>query len=83
LAELGIDYSQPQSNQEDWLPLEYFDDTEYDCREPEEWISYGEQPDGSFIPIPGKGLYRDKDGLGTWRPVLINGYDKEAERYTG
>ena len=40
----------------DWLALEPFDDTEYDSRLPEEWISYGEQPDGSFYPIPGKGL---------------------------
>ena len=27
----------------DWLSLEPFDDTEYDSRLPEEWISYGYQ----------------------------------------
>lgn len=70
-------------NQADWLPLEYFDDTEYDCREPEEWISYGEQPDGSFNPIPGKGLFKAKDGRGAWTPVLIHSYDRETEQYCG
>jgi dynein heavy chain len=48
LLELGIDYRNPAENPADWLPLEPFDDTEYDCRMPEEWISFGDQEDGSF-----------------------------------
>jgi hypothetical protein len=79
----GIDYSNPEKRQEEWLPLEAFDDAEYDCREPSEWISYGEQQDGTFCPIPGKGLHINKDGVGDWRPVLIHSYDKEREKYTG
>jgi len=76
LLELGIDYKNPTAHQADWLPLEPFDDTEYDCRLPEEWIEYGVDPTtGSFNPIPGKGLYRDESGSGFWRPVLINGYE--------
>jgi len=42
LLELGIDYRNPPNNPADWLPLEPFDDTEYDCRQPEEWITFGE-----------------------------------------
>jgi dynein heavy chain len=42
LLELGIDYTNPEPTPADWLPLEPFDDTEYDCREPSEWIAYGE-----------------------------------------
>ena len=38
LIELGIDYRYEPKNPSDWLPLEPFDDTEYDCRLPEEWI---------------------------------------------
>jgi dynein heavy chain len=72
LLELGIDYRNPEATQADWLPLEPFDDTEYDCRLPEEWISYGFDEDIRFNPIPGKGLWRDEDGRGVWRPVLIN-----------
>lgn len=47
LLELGIDYKNPQAHQADWLPLEPFDDTEYDCREPSEWIQYGQSDDGT------------------------------------
>jgi len=65
------------------LPLEPFDDTEYDCRLPEEWIELGYNEDGVFEPIPGKGLFRDGQGLGEWRPVLINGYDSERSVFTG
>jgi len=79
----GIDYKNPVKSPADWLPLEPFDDTEYDCREPQEWIAYGEQPDGAFCPIPGKGLFKNDDGSGEWRPVLIQNYDEEREVYTG
>lgn len=83
LLELGIDYRNPNENPADWLPLEPFDDTEYDSRMPEEWISFGEQADGTFQPIPGKGLYKDKDGAGFWRPVLIHSYDAENQKFVG
>ena len=79
----GIDYRNPQPSPADWLSLEPFDDTEYDSRLPEEWISYGTMEDGSFAPIPGKGLCKDDNGSGYWRPVLINNYDKETEKFSG
>ena len=56
LLELGIDYKNPQPNQADWLPLEPFDDLEYDCRLPREWIELGVDSEGSFAPIPAQGL---------------------------
>jgi len=52
LLELEIDYRNPQSNQADWLPLEPFDDLEYDCRLPHEWIELGYDENGNFNPIP-------------------------------
>jgi len=82
LIELGIDYRNPIEDQANWLPLEPFDDTEYDSRLPEEWISYGFQEDGTFCPIPGKGL-KWVNGSGTWQPVLIHSYDEEREVFTG
>jgi len=42
LLEFGIDYRNPTPSNADWLSLEPFDDTEYDSRLPEEWISYGQ-----------------------------------------
>jgi len=71
LAELGIDYSTPTQHAAEWLPLEPFDDNEYDCRLPEEWISFGYDANGDFHPVPGKGLRRNHDGSGYWCPVLI------------
>lgn len=65
------------------LPLEPFDDSEYDCRTPDEWISCGIQPDGKFEPIPGQSLWRDENGVGHWRRVLIYKYDAERDIYEG
>lgn len=79
----GIDYRNSPSKVEDWLPLEPFDDTEYDCRLPEEWISFGYDEEGNFSPVPGKGLFKHKDGTGVWKPVLIHSYDSEREVFTG
>ena len=67
----------------DWLSLEPFDDTEYDSRLPEEWISYGMQLDGTFCPVPGKGLCKDETGSGYWRAVLIHTYEADREKFTG
>lgn len=65
------------------LPLEPFDDSEYDCRTPEEWIECGTQPDGKFEPIPGQALWRDEHGVGHWRRVLIYKYDDERDIFEG
>jgi dynein heavy chain len=65
------------------LPLEPFDDTEYDCRMPEEWIAFGETEDGEFYPVPGKGLKKEADGRATWEDILITTYDAEKKIYIG
>jgi hypothetical protein len=46
-------------------------------------ISLGYDEDGNFAPIPGKGLYRHKDGTAEWKDVLVHSYDAEREIYTG
>jgi dynein heavy chain len=83
LQELGIDYRNPSPNQSEWLPLEPFDDTEYDCRLPQEWIELGTDFEGTFNPIPAKGLYRYEDNSAEWKPILIDSYDEENSRYCG
>jgi hypothetical protein len=52
LLELGINYRDIEENHAAWLPLEPFDDLEYDCRLPHEWIELGVDEDGNFSPIP-------------------------------
>jgi dynein heavy chain len=83
LMELGIDYINPQPNQADWLPLEPFDDNEYDCRLPGEWLELGYDEDGNFAPVPAQGLFRNEDGSAEWKPALIEQWDEERKVYTG
>ncbi|NXW05287.1 DYH1 protein, partial [Fregetta grallaria] len=76
-----------------YLPLKIFDNEEYDCRTPEEWISLGLEP-GSHDrkPVPGKALLPTDDVLGhedpksqkliyKWIDVGVLDYDKETELY--
>lgn len=47
-----------------FLPLEIFDNTEFDCRTPEEWLASGIEPEtGARNPIPAKALLPTEDGL--------------------
>ncbi|NXK54576.1 DYH1 protein, partial [Chauna torquata] len=76
-----------------YLPLKIFDNEEYDCRTPEEWISLGLEP-GSHNrkPVPGKALLPTDDVLGhedpksqkliyKWTDVGVLDYDKETKLY--
>ncbi|NWS61213.1 DYH1 protein, partial [Chunga burmeisteri] len=76
-----------------YLPLKIFDNNEYDCRTPEEWISLGLEP-GSHDrkPVPGKALLPTDDVLGhedpkspkliyKWIDVGVLDYEKETELY--
>ncbi|KFP87663.1 Dynein heavy chain 1, axonemal, partial [Apaloderma vittatum] len=76
-----------------YLPLKMFDNKDYDCRTPEEWISLGLEP-GSYDrkPVPGKALLPTDDVLGhenpksqkliyKWIDVGVLDYDKETELY--
>ena len=83
LLELGIDYRNPQPNQADWLPLEPFDDLEYDCRLPHEWIALGYDEEGNFSPIPAQGLIKNEDGSCEWKAVLIESWDDQRAVYCG
>ncbi|NWU63518.1 DYH1 protein, partial [Pterocles burchelli] len=76
-----------------YLHLKIFDNDEYDCRTPEEWISLGLEP-GSHDrkPVPGKALLPTDDVLGhedpksqkliyKWIDVGVLDYDKKTELY--
>uniref|UniRef100_A0A8C5T8B7 Dynein axonemal heavy chain 1 n=1 Tax=Malurus cyaneus samueli TaxID=2593467 RepID=A0A8C5T8B7_9PASS len=76
-----------------YLPLNVFDNDEFDCRTPEEWISLGLEPGSSDRkPVPGKALLPTDDVLGhedpknqeliyEWIDVGVLDYDKETELY--
>ncbi|NXO80241.1 DYH1 protein, partial [Sitta europaea] len=76
-----------------YLPLKVFDNDEFDCRTPEEWILLGLEPGSSDRkPVPGKALLPTDDVLGhedpksqeliyKWIDVGVLDYDKETDLY--
>ena len=42
------------------LPLEVFDDNEYELRQPREWLALGTNEEGIFVGLPARAL-RDAD----------------------
>ncbi|CAM4703272.1 unnamed protein product [Lepidochelys kempii] len=76
-----------------YLPLQIFDDEEYDCRTPEEWLLLGLEPGSQDRkPVPGKALLPTDDQLGhedpksheliyKWVSVGVLDYDKETKLY--
>ncbi|XP_049940877.1 dynein axonemal heavy chain 1-like, partial [Schistocerca serialis cubense] len=79
-----------------YLPLEIFDDEDFDCRTPDEWINVGivddvrhPVPAEAFIPLTGgtdgsipTGPDNDITSLYDWVRVAVTDYDKEAKLYT-
>ena len=68
-----------------FLPLHVFDDTEYDCRTPEEWLSIGREEDGQK-PVPGKallasGIVKDRVKEYVWMDVGVMAYDSVKQLY--
>ncbi|XP_025162148.1 dynein heavy chain 1, axonemal-like [Harpegnathos saltator] len=78
-----------------YLPLEVFDDEEYDCRTAEEWINFG-IIDGIRYPLPAtvfiekaaqmnRILYRDRhtlDELFSWTEAAVMDYNSEKKVWT-
>ena len=67
-----------------FLPLHTFDDTEYDCRNPNEWLELG-FVDGKQNPVPGKALLpKDNRKNGkeyAWTDVGMLDYDAEKQLF--
>ncbi|XP_058416307.1 dynein axonemal heavy chain 1 isoform X1 [Diceros bicornis minor] len=76
-----------------YLPLKVFDNEEFDCRTPSEWINMGLEPGSQDRkPVPGKALLPTDDFLGhedpksqklkyAWCKVGVLDYDKEKQLY--
>lgn len=67
-----------------FLPLHTFDDTEYDCRNPQEWLELG-LIDGKQHPVPGKALLlKDNGKIGkeyVWTDVGTLEYDADKQLF--
>jgi dynein heavy chain len=86
LAE-GADFSQDEESPAQkypstmGLPLELFDDTEFDCRTPEEWVGLGKAEDRS---VPAVALFAlEGDGaLGSeWVAARVLEYDTDSDTF--
>jgi hypothetical protein len=84
LADRGISF-RPSNWQEDhWLLLEDFDNTEYDIRTPEQWLETGREDgsgSGTFKPVQAKGLRFNKEGSGFWQECVLFEVDKVRRRF--
>ena len=83
LKKVNIDYS-TKDKLESWLPIEFFEDKDLDIYTPNEWIKKATTKvveEEKVLFIPGVGLYRNEDGVGSWRKVLINSYNYKTEKY--
>ncbi|XP_036367019.1 dynein heavy chain 1, axonemal-like isoform X1 [Octopus sinensis] len=71
-----------------YLPLEIFDNEEYDCRTPYEWVRMGEE-NNILKPVPGLAFLKNhpKEDQGvpvsshTWKKVGVLGYKAETKEY--
>jgi dynein heavy chain, axonemal len=66
LAMEDINFNE-KGHQSSWLPLELFDDTNYDDFSNEEWIQRRKDEDGRVRTIPAKALFTDETGYKTFR----------------
>ncbi|XP_062056155.1 dynein axonemal heavy chain 1 [Lepus europaeus] len=76
-----------------YLPLKVFDNEEFDCRTPREWLNMGLEPGSqNRKPVPGKALLPTNDFLGhedpkspeleyKWCEVGVLDYDEEKKLY--
>ena len=81
LREVGVDLN--LKCQEQWLPLQNFDDTNYDDNSNEDWLRRMTDEDNKFHPLIGKGLHEDPEGTKLFKQIFITDYDAKAEEFIG
>ena len=79
---MGIDSSVPDP--ESAMPLEYFDNTEYECRPIDEWLSMGEENDDGTLFLPALFLKPPAEGgqPAIWTDCNVQSYDEELMKFT-
>ena len=77
LKEEGVDYNKPIAA---WLPIEPFDNDDFDVRNPEEWIAMAK---GDLIPALALHRSQVETGVFDWKLVLISSYDASKRLFLG
>lgn len=92
LLEMGVEFRNPEKVDGGWLPLEAYDDKEFDTRNNEDWVSIKKvKADGSISltdqsqieGVSAQGLWKDRDGLYYWRRAKVLKYLPRSERFEG
>jgi dynein heavy chain len=79
----GVEFRNPEKVAGGWLPLEAYDDKEFDTRLPQAWLSSSSTLGGPREGVGAQGLWKDKDGLCYWRKLRILKYLPKTDRYEG
>ncbi|XP_065356420.1 dynein axonemal heavy chain 1 [Calliphora vicina] len=67
-----------------FLPLSFFDDSNYDCHSPETWLKLGEVESGERYPLPAKAYLPVNQSLikYEWQNAAITAYDASRDKWT-
>eukprot|EP00965_Chrysotila_dentata_P174228 5751347-Pleurochrysis_carterae.AAC.1 len=79
LEAAGVDTAEPELNGN--LPLDLFDNTEFESRPPEEWMALAVDSAGQKRYLPAKYLKRDEHGKGSWRSCHVLSYDAQRRLF--
>jgi len=81
LDEVGIEWQNPKAAPGAWMPLELFDNSDFEDRLPEDWLEIIKQSENK--PLKGKMLCSDPDHADQyiWREVKVTGYDPIKKLY--
>ena len=82
LSDMGIDSAVPDPPNA--LPLELFDNTEYEARPIDEWISMGEDTEEGTTFLPALFLKPPSEGgkPAIWTGCQVQSYDESSNRFT-
>uniref|UniRef100_A0A1A9WUA8 Dynein heavy chain linker domain-containing protein n=1 Tax=Glossina brevipalpis TaxID=37001 RepID=A0A1A9WUA8_9MUSC len=69
---------------EHFLPLSFFDDSNYDTHSPEAWLKLGQIESGEFYPLPAKAFLPVNQSLMDykWQFAAIHSYDDDTGKWT-
>jgi len=78
LLDRNLDYNDEAftspNNDLNLLPLDAFDNTDFECRSVEAWLELGNNPETNEVALPAKALFKEPDtGRMTMRPCIVTG----------
>ncbi|XP_075163776.1 sterile affecting ciliogenesis [Haematobia irritans] len=77
-------YVLSENNFKHFLPLNFFDDFDYDCHTPEAWLQLGEVPNDMRYPLPAKAYLPANQSLMeyAWQNAAVSDYNRKTEKWS-